>query len=286
MDPKPIQEHMYGDNYRWFVGTVVNAHPPPGLEGRVKVRINGVHSPSTNAIPERDLPWAQVLIPTTEHGVSGYGRVPQLNAGAYVFGCFLDGISSQLPLVLGSLPRTELPTSIQQGKIVDVDNAFSSKNQRFQNVVATTLKDDEKASADIELRRKQGVKFFLDNGYTLLHAAAIVGSLEQISSLLTFDYDEVFTGIAKWRKSSTIGSRYSGLLNFSSAFMPRVDWRLYSVQLQFVLYELRNRYSRVNGALLSTTDMKSASEVVMKRYLRSTKSSEDAAQRAYDEVLS
>ena len=86
----PINKEFYGDDYRWFFGTVINAQPPVGLEGRVKVRINGVHNPNTTEIPEKDLPWAQVLIPTTEGGISGYGKIPQLLAGSFVFGVFLD----------------------------------------------------------------------------------------------------------------------------------------------------------------------------------------------------
>ena len=58
----PIQKEFYGDDIRWFFGTCINAHPPAGLEGRVKVRVNGVHSASTADIPERDLPWAQVRL--------------------------------------------------------------------------------------------------------------------------------------------------------------------------------------------------------------------------------
>ena len=53
---RPIQKEFYGDDYRWFFGTVVNSHPPSVLEGRVKVRIYGVHSESTENIPEKDLP--------------------------------------------------------------------------------------------------------------------------------------------------------------------------------------------------------------------------------------
>ena len=111
---RPIQEYYYGDDSRWFVGTVIHNHPPPGLEGRVKVRIIGIHSSSTSDIPERDLPWAQVLIPTTEGGISGFGKIPLLLPNSMVFGIFLDGISSQLPLVLGSVPRNEYPTVVQK----------------------------------------------------------------------------------------------------------------------------------------------------------------------------
>jgi len=38
---RPIQKEFYGDDYRWFFATVVNATPPSGLEGRVKVESMG-----------------------------------------------------------------------------------------------------------------------------------------------------------------------------------------------------------------------------------------------------
>ena len=140
---RPIQKEFYGDDYRWFFGTVVNSHPPAGLEGRVKVRIYGVHNPVTNEIPEKDLPWAQVLLPTTEGGASGVGRIPQLMAGAFVFGVFLDGVSSQTPLILGSLPRIEFPTAIQTGRNVSFQDKFEYDQERLQNVVAFKFKDDK-----------------------------------------------------------------------------------------------------------------------------------------------
>ena len=64
---------MYGDNYRWWVGTVTNNLDP--LEtGRVQVRIFGVHSDKEEDIRSYDLPWAQCIVPTTEGGSSGIGK--------------------------------------------------------------------------------------------------------------------------------------------------------------------------------------------------------------------
>ena len=55
-----------------------------------------------------DLPWATVLVPATEGGISGTGRSPNgIQQGAWVFGIFLDGKHSQNPLILGSLPKIE-----------------------------------------------------------------------------------------------------------------------------------------------------------------------------------
>lgn len=282
---RPIQKDFYGDDHRWFFGTVINAHPPAGLEGRVKIRINGVHNPSTGEIPEKDLPWAQVLIPTTEGGSSGIGRIPQIVAGTFVFGVFLDGVSSQIPLILGSLPRVELPTSNQKARRGSGEDNYDYKAIRYQNVVSETLKDDGVYDASLGLRRLQSMKFFIDNGYSLIQSAAITGALIGASSLVTYVADKGNVGIANWEIKNNVGSRYSGLLRFASNYTPVSDWKLYSVQLQFVLFELRNRFNITNSKLLASTDIKTASEIVNREYLLTTKNTEDLAQTAYDEVL-
>ena len=89
----------YGDETRWFIGTVINNVDPLKLD-RVKVRIHGIHSESITDIADEDLPWAQVNIPVTEGGSSGLGSNSQLKVRAQVFGIFLDGRNSQMPLFL------------------------------------------------------------------------------------------------------------------------------------------------------------------------------------------
>lgn len=267
---RPIQQEFYGDDYRWFFATVINAVPPAGLEGRVKVRINGVHNPSTGEIPERDLPWAQVLVPTTEGGISGIGRIPQLVAGAFVFGVFIDGKSSQIPLILGSLPRVEQPSKVQTASSV------------------MTFKDDDVSDAPLDLRRLQSMKFLIDNNYSPIHAAAITGGLIGVSSLVTYfekDSNSNFVGIANWERTVSVGSRYNGLLRFAAQQKPSVNWKLYSTQLKYVLYELNNRFNQVNSKLLATTDMKEASRIFNREYLFITSDTEALAEYAYNEVL-
>ncbi len=281
---RPIQKDYYGDDNRWFLGYVINSAPPAGLEGRVKIRITGVHNSNTGEIPEKDLPWAQVLIPTTEGGSSGIGRIPQLSKGAFVFGIFLDGMSSQIPLVLGSLPHTELPTSIQKEQRGSSENSFEYDQKRIQNVVIAKIAKDDLANPGVGIRRQQSMKFFIDNGYTIIHAAAITGALENISSFVTFG-GVSNTGIAQWSIDPSIGSRYIGLLRFSQQYRPAVDWKLYSTQLQFVLFELRTRFNLTNSKLNVTNNIKDASQVFNKYYLNSASQSDQIAQRAYDEVL-
>ena len=105
MIPKQFIEY-YGDQTRWFLGEVVNIKDDPLQIGRVRVKIFGVYD---GVEKDEDLPWAQIVVPTIT-GVHSYGDNPVgqylgLLVGTHVFGMFLDGKDSQLPLVLGSLPK-------------------------------------------------------------------------------------------------------------------------------------------------------------------------------------
>jgi len=128
---KTLDYMFYGDQLRWFVGTVVgNPAADPAQLGRVQVRIVGIHDGSDIRIG--DLPWASVMLPSTESGVI-YGQTStRLQPGAQVFGVFVDGEHSQQPLVLGSIPYNASPTaqqaasqrfrdSIEQQTPVDLD---------------------------------------------------------------------------------------------------------------------------------------------------------------------
>ena len=84
-----MDNYYYGDTIRWFIGVVVSNNDPLKLD-RVKVRIHGVHTEDTLAIPDEDLPWAQVNIPVTEDGSSGLGGNSRLKNRAQVFGIFLE----------------------------------------------------------------------------------------------------------------------------------------------------------------------------------------------------
>lgn len=128
---------FYGDSIRWFMGVVEEAASDEPKLGRVRVRIYGVHG-SRAEVPVSDLPYAQVLVPTTEPGISGLGRNPMLSEGATVFGIFLDGKNSQLPLVLGSIPVIEVPSSEQiNSESNDPDFSDSIKKSQGTNIPGT-----------------------------------------------------------------------------------------------------------------------------------------------------
>lgn len=114
MSEKTLFNDFYGDHVRWFVGRVESISDPLKM-GRVRVRIYGIHSADAKDIKESDLPWANVVAPITHGGTSGKNGTPVgLKPSAQVFGFFLDGKHSQVPLVLGSIPHFEGPNPVTQ----------------------------------------------------------------------------------------------------------------------------------------------------------------------------
>lgn len=93
---------FYGDQIRWFTGEVIDIQDPLQI-ARVKIKAHGVH----DNIKDNDLPWAQVMAPITQGGTEGLGNFLGIQPGARVVGLFLDGQNSQVPLIMGSLPKYE-----------------------------------------------------------------------------------------------------------------------------------------------------------------------------------
>lgn len=250
---------FYGDQIRWFLGKVINANDPDML-GRVQIRISGIHSNNQDDIPEYTLPWASVMNPGTEGGTSGIGKIPQILPGATVFGIFIDGKTSQVPLVLGSLNQIEKPTSIQEVQSnVDTRNTGSDGT-----IVKNEVLNYNDETINVDERRLLAMIFFTDNGYNASQAAGIVGNLEAESNfdstIVSSVSNENSQGIAQWNPAKAAGNRLNKLKIFSRNI--NRNWRDYDVQLQFVLHELRGRpkfndgggtFANANKKLLKTT---------------------------------
>ena len=242
---KAINREYYGDDLRWFVATVIDSSPPRGLEGRIKIRIHGIHSPDVNDIPQRDLPWAQVLMPGDTYGVSGLGSSCHILPGAIVFGMFLDGTSSQLPLVFGSMPRVEYPTTAQaDGRQDPSTNPFSYKfEQSNAQMVDPSVGGEATVVGDV-------VAFFIDNGMNIKQAVSMSSILTEISGLDP-NYDTHGFGIAGW-----YGHRYKRFFSFASRLSPKRSPSDMEAQLMFVMQELRTTHTLAMSKLLRCDSIK------------------------------
>lgn len=284
---KPILSEFYGDNTRWFIGTVVDASPPYGFEGRVKVRIHGLHTSNTRDIPQNDLPWAQCILPTTEGGVSGIGRIPQLQPSALVFGIFVDGVNSQTPIVFGSLPHIEFPSSVQIEQIQEDVGDDSKPNSVFSAIVkALAPKDVDVQNTNIgnvnnlvkQSREKATVRFFLNIGYTLKQSLGIAASLSLTSGMRT-GINVQSRGLANWNTD-----RFARLKEFDQTYTE------FYTQLAFIAYELRGEKNGANIKLLRTDKLEgknSSVDVFTRYYLENAslkKQSELKARRLQDRI--
>ena len=106
------------DGFNWWIGQIappqswrpINAYLSRDeyKHNRVKVRIIGYHpfDDEGNVLPDVDLPWAEVLIPT--HSGSGQASLSEtmiLAGGETCIGFFLDGEDAQQPVIVGLLPK-------------------------------------------------------------------------------------------------------------------------------------------------------------------------------------
>ena len=263
----PLLSEYYGDNTRWFIATVIDNMAPSGYEGRFKIRIHGLHSESTKDIPQHDLPWAQCVLPTTEGGVSGIGRMPHLLPNALVFGFFMDGIHSQTPIILGSIPHVELPTQVQlgipeSGLTEEMPEDFFTKVFNANKPLEIDIKNETVGAIDRSVKRnreKVSVQFFLNLGYTIKQAIGIVASLSFVSGMKT-NLTTENKGLADWSESRIID-----LKAFSN------DYKTFFTQNSFIAYELRGTQSAANIRLLQSDKLegdKGTCSIFCKYYLK------------------
>lgn len=94
-----IKQDFIGLNgFIWWVGVVETRDDPLKL-GRCRVRIFGWHADNLSDLPTEQLPFAQVLLPTT-----GTRTSSTIREGDWVSGYFLDGENAQEPVVVGIFP--------------------------------------------------------------------------------------------------------------------------------------------------------------------------------------
>lgn len=283
---KPIKKEFYGDSFRWFIGVVEERSSDQPRLGRVKVRIYGIHG-NREEIPVADLPYAQVLVPTTEPGVSGLGRNPMLTEGATVFGIFLDGETSQLPLVLGSLPVIEVP-SIDQLNMESNDEALNNTLKKIHGtIIGGTVGAGTGGTAGMRSALANGLDGFeydvdanagnniqvawewltLSGKFSFPVIAGLLGNfLVQNGSGNPIDLNPFFgsskSGIAGWDSK---GVRKQLLESYATE--RKQDPRSLYVQLEFVLWELATSPEYKSAELKTMKTPAEAALHVQRNYL-------------------
>ena len=130
----------------FYTGVVEDRFDPLSL-GRVRVRIYGLHTDDKKLISTGDLPWSDVLMPTTAPSLSGLGLSPHgLVDGSTVMGFFRDEDEMQDFVVIGSLfGRPSNKYKIENGdpkKQVDRGPDKGFNDSRYADNAAFDASDD------------------------------------------------------------------------------------------------------------------------------------------------
>ena len=97
---------------------------------RYRVRYFGLHSGSTQDLPDEQLPMANVILPVTAgSGLGGFIDTPTLSAGTIVTGFFLDGMAGQEPYIDGVLINSN--NSVQKSQPKDETGGLQLFNDTY-----------------------------------------------------------------------------------------------------------------------------------------------------------
>ena len=138
IDESLLKSNFLGrDGFRWWIGQIPPAESmdqqinKEGWGNRTKVRILGYHPYDDGELPNEELPWAQILLSTTDGcGASNFGVNHKVRLGDIVFGFFLDGDNAQIPVISGVFGRTDqVPTTTYTSPFVP----FTGYTDRIEN---------------------------------------------------------------------------------------------------------------------------------------------------------
>ena len=138
IDESLLKSNFIGkDGFIWWIGRVADPRvwkkenivmsQEESMGQRCKVRIIGYH-PFNDDLPEKDLPWAQVMMDAvTGSGQGGMGDSLTLVGGETALGFFLDGEEAQQPVIIGLLNRHN---SVRNS--ISADELTQGKSSRFK----------------------------------------------------------------------------------------------------------------------------------------------------------
>jgi len=166
-----FNQGFVGQGFNWWIGQVAddsfwrdNINPGkfkekqgvPGWGYRYKVRIFGLHDAGEGGIESKDLPWANIMYPTTAGAyLQNSGQTPMIRQGNIVFGFFLDGPEQQQPVIMGVMgnnSQTDLATEIGTNRVSNTQpgtlatSGYAKGAKEYPGKSAPTVSDSDKVT--------------------------------------------------------------------------------------------------------------------------------------------
>jgi len=257
------------DGFRWWIGQVAPVESwqdqadGGGWGNRVKVRIMGYHPYSETELSNDDLPWAQVLLGTTDgSGAANRSKTTKVTQADTVFGFFLDGDNAQLPCVVGVFGRTKAVSSsgpysapfqpftgysgaIKKSSAVinNESNESNTTSQKSPRMVSPEIA--EKLNKETEDPTEKEVSGFSAIGQKVTMATAKLSS--EIDNIKT-DIENFVSSIQDIVKGIT-----DGIGNFTQQVNERVDAITNSIQsgATGLIHNMTNGLSEAMGGAMN-----------------------------------
>ena len=102
-----MTEQATGIGSSFWVGEIRDVRDP-NESGKMKVIVHGYHNIGDKPIPDKDLPWAHCVMNNTP-SLNKAGSTANYMPGSTVVGFWLDPDTKQIPFIIGSLHRGQLP---------------------------------------------------------------------------------------------------------------------------------------------------------------------------------
>ena len=147
MEESLLKSNFLGrDGFRWWIGQIAPEEVQKqinkdGWGNRLKVRIMGYHPYNVTELPDEDLPWAQILLSTSDGtGSSNYAKSHNVRPSDIVFGFFLDGDNAQIPVISGCFGKTsQVPSEDYAGPFIP----FTGYTNRIPNDGSRIKKNEQ-----------------------------------------------------------------------------------------------------------------------------------------------
>tara|TARA_B100001094_G_scaffold295854_1_gene317528 strand:- start:60 stop:662 length:603 start_codon:yes stop_codon:yes gene_type:complete len=162
---------------------------------------------------------------------------------------FMDGASSQVPIVLGSLPTIERPSPVQLQSVKDTEvrkkALLASKLKEIRDTDPINNQQTGVNFIETKKERKEYTfQYFLNAGYTYNQSRGITENLSKLQFISGFRGSDKLSGafgLAEWK-----AQRFINLKSFSSLY------KNFSTQLDFIQWELNGTFRSANIRLLNT----------------------------------
>ena len=278
IDESLLKTNFVGkDGFRWWVGQIAPANvqgeqlaPKEGTPSwgrRLKVRIMGYHPFSKADLEDKDLPWANIMIPSTSGtGGANFAVSIALRPGDVVIGFFLDGETAQQPVILGAFARTkDVPQDLPSESIGFVPfTGYSDKIPAPNGTLkATEANEDAVDSQESPVTRKE-------NGDGKISASSTLGktsiSADSCADNFIGKVSASLDNLLSVTSESTdflsdVASVTKKIQNLSNSAVSTMMESLYSGMIPELQGGLDALYNRTYGAVFAATQNSSLAKL-------------------------